>query len=708
MDPASGMSFGEGATMKTGLWHGVVLVCVIGLLAVPGAAQQNNAADWYQRAIEAWLGGDSGEPFMSEADWDALWAFEENPGAEPSPQLRAVLGRASSMLADMERGSQAQFSDFGLDYSQGFELLLPHIGAMRGIAKLMHADAMVHLHDGDMMGAADRIATMYSMGGHSGDDRVLISSLVGQAIWNHADSVSQYAFDRAQFDAGESMIMLSALNRLDATDPFQMIEGLAMEQALVGDWLAGKFASPEARAQYIDQDGWLTGDAAYDQQIAAMSEEDFLADIEQYDALMQNVVRIFEMDDRDAARQELAALEQQCVDGEYGLMAMVITPSMVRLYENYVKGVDMVADRKVMLEELARGEVQPIERANAAVFYEQAIAQIRELPVEAFDHHVLGEPIEGEPQDTPEEFFERLQGAMDLAVEGSTKRRCDFAYLRDRDSARRVLCHPYVAGMRDLLRFVEAHVQRALDEGEIDTAVGHLETLLRVLAHLSGDETMLSALTSEDALHTVARTLDVLLALDACTVAHRQRLLHAVEQFSRKDPLGYNAAINALRDSLARSFWTRAPVDDAQRDHWQEVSEYIKALPANDLVYLLGVLDTVRRAGEEPAAEADESDAAPSTPDPLTRMTGLLDFEALVALRDQAEAVAPLLENAQHQQVMAREDRPAIVDIEAHQRAAQSNLRRVLLTLRRSLPEEEVEPAETDTAETVDQPQSAS
>jgi hypothetical protein len=123
--------------MKTGLWHGVVLVCVIGLLAVPGAAQQNNAADWYQRAIEAWLGGDSGEPFMSEADWDALWRSRKIPAPNPRPtpcgaRPRVVdVGRHGARLP----GAVLRLRS-GLQ--PGFELLLPHIGAMRGIAKLMH------------------------------------------------------------------------------------------------------------------------------------------------------------------------------------------------------------------------------------------------------------------------------------------------------------------------------------------------------------------------------------------------------------------------------------------------------------------------------------------------------------------------------------------------------------------------------------------
>ena len=132
----------------------------------------------------------------------------------------------------MRRGSNQKYADHYLDYDQGFDLTLPHLGQSRALARLMQADAYVHMHDGNTAAAVDRIASLYRMGGHAGDDRILISSLVGQAIWNTGDRVLQSALDRGVLTAGEAATVLSAASDLASNDPFSYVEAVVMEQEI--------------------------------------------------------------------------------------------------------------------------------------------------------------------------------------------------------------------------------------------------------------------------------------------------------------------------------------------------------------------------------------------------------------------------------------------------------------------------------------------
>ena len=75
--------------------------------------------------------------------------------------MREALARAASVIAFAQRGASQPYSDYALAYEEGFELVLPHLARMRGISKVMQADAYVRMHDGDMAGAADRIASLY-------------------------------------------------------------------------------------------------------------------------------------------------------------------------------------------------------------------------------------------------------------------------------------------------------------------------------------------------------------------------------------------------------------------------------------------------------------------------------------------------------------------------------------------------------------------
>jgi hypothetical protein len=68
-----------------------------------------------------------------------------------------------------------------LQYSKGFEVLMPHLAQIRFLAFVMLADARVRALDGDYKGALERCLQMRTFAHHIGDD-TLISYIVGVAV----------------------------------------------------------------------------------------------------------------------------------------------------------------------------------------------------------------------------------------------------------------------------------------------------------------------------------------------------------------------------------------------------------------------------------------------------------------------------------------------------------------------------------------------
>ena len=203
------------------------LLILIGLLGPRVEPPDNrNGATWYGRAIESF-------PSVTDEEWDLVDRYRAHPAGAPTAQLRQVLARFDLAMGYAQRGARQKYSDYQHDYAQGFDLTLPHLGKMRTLARVMQADALVKLHDGHAAAAAGRIASMYRMGNHVGQDRIVISSLVGQLVWKTGDQALQTMLDRGALGPAEADEVLRAAESLPSTDPFSYVDATIMEYDLV-------------------------------------------------------------------------------------------------------------------------------------------------------------------------------------------------------------------------------------------------------------------------------------------------------------------------------------------------------------------------------------------------------------------------------------------------------------------------------------------
>ncbi len=202
----------------------LILIALLGPRAEP--PDKRNGATWYGRAIESF-------PSVTDEEWELVNRYRAHPAGVPPAQLRQVLARFDRAMGYAQRGARQKYSDYQHDYAQGFALTLPHLGKMRTLARVMQADALVKLHDGQAAAAAGRIASIYRMGNHVGQDRIVISSLVGQVVWQTGDEALQTMLDRGALGPVEADEVLRAAESLPSTDPFSYVDATIMEYDLV-------------------------------------------------------------------------------------------------------------------------------------------------------------------------------------------------------------------------------------------------------------------------------------------------------------------------------------------------------------------------------------------------------------------------------------------------------------------------------------------
>lgn len=78
----------------------------------------------------------------------------------------AMLVKHSAEIGKLVEATRSEECDFGVDYSAGLETMLPHLGHMRGLARVLEADAARLLAKGDSDEAAKRVAAIMRLSTH--------------------------------------------------------------------------------------------------------------------------------------------------------------------------------------------------------------------------------------------------------------------------------------------------------------------------------------------------------------------------------------------------------------------------------------------------------------------------------------------------------------------------------------------------------------
>lgn len=604
--------------------------------AQQGETNPRNAAMWYQRAIVQYLA-------LPESQRELLANGFDPAAGPPSPEMRMALANVQGVFQNIQRGSMQESADFGLDCEQGFELRLPHLGPLRQITKAARTDAMVRVLDGDSSGAAERLSSLYRMAGHGSDDRILISSLVGQAIFSAANDAVQFGADHGSFNAADSARLLNAVKTLGTNDPFQYLECVASEQEVAVNWLSRKFDEAETPEQFAQYLATFDGDHPQWQELAH-DEDGFNDALDQYDTVMTRVAEAFADPDAEAAKAALNEIAGELERGEHGPLAAVMVPSFSKLLESKLKGEKMLAERIAMLEGLVSGQVKPEEAANAALWYLRGVERLATL--EPAQLAAIRNAADSSAPVTSDELAAALDSQavrdmMELFDEASQKKRCDFKAATHREQT--TFIPAYAPGMNDALRVLRLDAIRQLgrmsDDGRTQ-ALARIALSLRVIGHFGSDPMLASALVGHNNFISLARLFTDMLKAESLAEPERAMLAAVMERISRRDPFGYVEAVVQTRKAFTDMLRRRSPTDEVHKARLAHSAKLIDGFNGDQLLMIACTYDVYFRAskanetGQAPPAESEFMPAA---------MADVMSVDAAATVRAGAAQMAPSL-----------------------------------------------------------------
>ena len=634
------------------------------------AQSAKNGATWYAKAISQYGS-------LSRRDIETILNYNwDDPSAPITSDLRAALARVQPVLRLAWRGTRQEYSNFDLNYGKGFELELPHLGRMRGITLLMRTDALVRMRDGDTATAAAEIASIYRMGAHLNNDQIIISSLVGNAIFRAGDAVAQAGLDRGAFTGDDAQTLFSELERMSPTDPFDLGEAIGMEREIMTVWMADQFATEEGLAKIAGSFVLGVADNELQTELRLMDQETFDEQLQEVDGLMTQIVGAFMDPDRDAGRAKLNQISEKIENGEVGLLARATIPALDRAFDNMLVSEEQLRNRMESLAPLITGAVAPKEIANAAVWYLRAIEMLDQVEPEARSQW----PTLGADPDVQisEEAAASLAGVDSIIAtlrEGSHMTRCEFSLIQPKHA---VAIPAYLPGLRELANLLHAEAVYRFQVGEIELAVDRLAICLRMSAHLGDDQIITTSLISHLLFEGAASLLRHKLMLGLLEDDQSDTLRAALEQTSRKDPFGYIASIIAARESVRYWFINMLRADD-------ETQKAIREATQDWDPQRLLVLLAIRHAGPWKMTRIAEAE-----PEQLATLADVISLDAVAAAASHVKPVqealaardvqplserafAPIMAPLRQQLTNARRDvREVARALKAHQRAAQS------------------------------------
>lgn len=663
----------------TAAWAVVLLAAWI-VAAGTAHAQHRNAAEHYRRAIERL-------ERLDEGDWEAVEDYRADPSVVP-PGLREAMAKAGPALADLQRGARQDVSDFGLDYSQGWDLLLPHLGPMRRLARVAQADIYLRLHDGDAAGAADRLAGLYRYAEHLGRDRTMISSLVGNAVFRLTDETVQYGVDRAAFDAGASADLHRSLQQYNSADPFGAVEALVMEQELTLRTIQQSIDEAGDPAAGLQKLGALISPEGADDIAMALANADVDQEIASYDALMGEVIEAFSEPDAELGAERLEEIAAELQEGEHGMLAMLFMPAFTRVHARLNESREMIEDRMAQLEEIAEGRVDPIEEANALHFYLQAFDAWNAL--DAADRAALLAYAKsgGSIDEQLGARLDRAKGVLEFIEQGAARRRCDFDLMPARGAG--VLIQGHEPVLRECLALLRAAAREGMANDRRGDGVPLLATSLRVIGHFDDDPAMLTPIVLHGAFGDVARLIEAEEAAGRLTDGEKSVLRDGWSAVGMKDPFGWVASLMHEREALASLIVHRIiPAELQTGERAAAVMETLRTMDGDDLLAICAVLDAPPPEGKEANAEESDADEAKiEVKSPIQRLGDLIDVEQLKAARRMGGAILPALARGDLETVMAM-DPPAFARFDERRVESRGMMRRLGRLLRVEEPKDD-------------------
>ena len=249
--------------------------------------------------------------------------------------------------------AQIEQCDWGLDYSQGLGMLVPHLAPMRQASMLIQFSIRADVVSGNNASAIEGMDSILGISQHIHIDRTVIGALVGYSAFSMTKDM-QPVVDSIN-DPTHLEAIQQRVDGLDPFDPFGLRSSIGHERDMLMDWIESpEFTEldPSEFGSDVDASSW-----------------NIEAEKQSYNEAMNTAVEIFAMEDETAAAAAMKSWEQAIDSGEYGEMSQVLCPTLGRLLETAVRASNDVAK----LKEVVDKKMHMLQSPNAATYFLQAV-----------------------------------------------------------------------------------------------------------------------------------------------------------------------------------------------------------------------------------------------------------------------------------------------------------------------------------------------
>ncbi len=205
-------------TSENSLW------ILLGVVFFAGAAcvyayPPDNAAVLYYKAMVLYEADDATAKMLAD--------FAKGD-IELNDKIREFVKQNRSIINIVLDACEVKNCDWGMDFSEGFEMRLPHLGRMRSLVWLIAADAKILAADGHYEEVLSRCMSGYKMARHV-NDRLIICYLVGNVIHRLTNDGMIWTIGQLPQDVQSLTRLKSQLAEIDST-PFSVKPGMEGER----------------------------------------------------------------------------------------------------------------------------------------------------------------------------------------------------------------------------------------------------------------------------------------------------------------------------------------------------------------------------------------------------------------------------------------------------------------------------------------------
>ncbi len=348
----------------------MVLSTIMQCAIISATTPPPNAADAWQ---EFFVEFDNYEfPYIEHEDgFETMYYLNEEWSDESHAirmQLTPLIDKARSIASNEQ-------CDWQLDYSEGFDLLVPHLTQLREVQRMLHYSMRGELDFGNTSAALTEMNAMLGITQHSAKSDLLIGSLVAYSNFIFATtdtSIIDSATDPKYVEA-----ILASVDNFGDFDPFGIRRSIGAE----GKMMVGWFGSPKFDAEILGDSG-----------VSEFSQ----GDVESYEKAMEEMSTIFQMENQEDARVALLEWDLKVDKGEFGVLAKLLAPAGKQLLESAFTSEERVATFKQLLQD----KIAMLRAPNSAMYYLQAVeaynvldADERVKAIEQGDFTVVEEPL---------------------------------------------------------------------------------------------------------------------------------------------------------------------------------------------------------------------------------------------------------------------------------------------------------------------------